>query len=312
MLSRSVFTRRIVLNGPSRKLSTFVQIAPLPSEVSQVPNVAVLIDIQRATSTLTTAFAHGLYEARIYAHIEEVRSRAEKMKQEEDGDDVLLGGERNFIKIDGFDLDNSPRAYADEQLIAGKSLLFTSTNGARALAVLPKTTTVILGCFLNQRATRHFCQSCRSDLLLLCSGTHGERSDEDELFAGALASYLVEHCGYSYADNTTRDIAQVADHAAAFPLAWNKIMSESNNAKGLLVNGLAADIEFVKQIDLYPNILPMRPSSYSVIGSTGDEKQQLKFLDGDMSTPDDIVATDDDSYEEFLSDPPFIRRIGVY
>ena len=44
----------------------------------------------------------------------------------------LLGGERFCRKIAGFDLGNSPEEYT-EQIVAGKRIVLTTTNGTRAI-----------------------------------------------------------------------------------------------------------------------------------------------------------------------------------
>ncbi|MBR5627083.1 MAG: 2-phosphosulfolactate phosphatase, partial [Thermoguttaceae bacterium] len=60
-----------------------------------------------------------------------------------------LGGERKGVLIPGFDLGNSPDAYS-EKIIAGKTLLFTTTNGTKA--ILRGSGTIYLACFLNAQA----------------------------------------------------------------------------------------------------------------------------------------------------------------
>ncbi|KAJ8598878.1 hypothetical protein CTAYLR_009971 [Chrysophaeum taylorii] len=198
--------------------------------------------VQRATSTLVTAFANGLHDARVYKDVSEIPR----------GDGSLLGGERNFVKIPGFDLDNSPRRY-DRATVEGRSLVFTSTNGAAALSTLG-TSTVALGSFLNLRAVADFVDT---DVLLLCSGTHGARSDEDELFAGTLAISLNDR-GFEFEDEVTREVADTARLAMAQPHFWWKLMRDSANARGLRDHGLGDDIEFVASVDKYPDVLPIR------------------------------------------------------
>ena len=248
---RSLCIVRRLVGSQARNRHQHVRIVPLPKE-ELLPDAArhhvVLIDVQRATSTLVTGFASGLRSAWILKDVAAVR----KVKEDE-----LLGGEENFVKIPDFDLDNSPRAYTRE-VCEDRDLLFTSTNGAKALATLDKKTTVCLGSFLNLAATQHFC--LETNVVLLCSGTHGERSDEDELFAGTVAAYLHDH-GVDLADKVTKDCVDVALHAQAFPAFWHRLMTDSTNARGLISNGLQDDIPFVSQINKFPNILPIRRPS---------------------------------------------------
>lgn len=225
-----------------------LRIAPLPRFLAthHLYDHAVLIDVQRATSTLVTAFARGLAEARIFRDVEEAA------KREQD----LLGGERDFVRIEGFDLDNSPRAYT-ESVVRGRQLSFTSTNGASALGEIVPGVRVALGSFLNLRAASDFAAS-HEDVLLLCSGTHGERSDEDELCAGTIALVVEEERGGQGFDSTTREIVETARLAQANGNFWWRLMNESKNAVGLRKAGLAEDIRFVSQTDLYGDVLPVR------------------------------------------------------
>ena len=89
----------------------------------------ILIDVQRMTTTLTTAMAEGAEQVRVFREIEEVQRAAEGYAEAS----RLRGGERGGQKIDGFDGDNSPRAYLRSALdLTGKTLLFTTTNGSKA------------------------------------------------------------------------------------------------------------------------------------------------------------------------------------
>lgn len=90
--------------------------------------IAVVIDMFRATSVIVTALNNGCIEVIPYLTIEETIEHANKLNREE----RVLGGERNAIKIDGFDASNSPLEYTGE-LIKDKTLLMTTTNGTRTL-----------------------------------------------------------------------------------------------------------------------------------------------------------------------------------
>ncbi|MBC2478467.1 2-phosphosulfolactate phosphatase, partial [Clostridium beijerinckii] len=91
--------------------------------------VVVVIDMFRATSVIVTALSNGCEEVIPYLTIEETLEAADKICR----DNYLLGGERNAVKIDGFDLSNSPLEYT-EDIVKNKKVLFTTTNGTRTLA----------------------------------------------------------------------------------------------------------------------------------------------------------------------------------
>jgi 2-phosphosulfolactate phosphatase len=111
------------------------------------PDAVVVVDVLRATTTLVHAFAHGADAARCFADPEQARAaRAEYRKGA-----TLLCGERRGQRIPGFDLGNSPREYVDE-FVRNRTLLFTTTNGTKALVRTREALRQMAGAFVNQAA----------------------------------------------------------------------------------------------------------------------------------------------------------------
>ena len=77
--------------------------------------VVVVIDMLRATSVITTALMNGCKKVIPTLTIEE----ALKLKASIGEKECILGGERKALKIDGFDLSNSPLEYTKE-VVEGK------------------------------------------------------------------------------------------------------------------------------------------------------------------------------------------------
>src|SRR5262245_37519631 len=90
--------------------------------------VAVVSDVLRATTTLVHALAAGCKSIRPCLEVDDARRLAGEMRVGRS----LLGGERDGRPLPGFDLGNSPRQYTTE-LCQGTTLVFTTTNGTRAL-----------------------------------------------------------------------------------------------------------------------------------------------------------------------------------
>ena len=84
---------------------------------------AVVIDVLRSTTTIVHALAAGAREV-IPCRGEEARQIAGQLPS----DQVVLGGERGGLAVQGFDLGNSPEDYTAERL-RGKTLVITTTNG---------------------------------------------------------------------------------------------------------------------------------------------------------------------------------------
>src|SRR4051794_21946566 len=90
--------------------------------------IAVVFDVLRAGSSMVTALSNGAAEIRLVATPDEAREVAAKLQP----GTFLLGGERGGVKIEGFDLGNSPREYARNR-VTGKTIVFTTTNGTEAV-----------------------------------------------------------------------------------------------------------------------------------------------------------------------------------
>ena len=153
--------------------------------------VSVAIDVLRATTTITTALANGAARVLPFESIGETLSAksAISKKRPEYADALLLGGERGGVLIGGFDLDNSPKSYAREK-VEGKTILFTTTNGAKA--ILSCRGAVYIASFLNAEAVarRLLASGAPERVSIVCAGTDGQYTEEDLLLAGLLADRL--------------------------------------------------------------------------------------------------------------------------
>lgn len=144
----------------------------------------VVIDVLRATTVITYALAAGAREVVPCLEVEDALRAAAQLP----GGESVLGGEREGLKIEGFDLGNSPEEYTPET-IGGKSLVFTTTNGTRAMMACKQARRVLMGAFVNASAVVE-ALSGEQNIHLLCSGTRGQVTREDALLAGLLADRL--------------------------------------------------------------------------------------------------------------------------
>ncbi len=190
-----------------------IEVLFAPAEFAALANrdlsqtVCVVFDIFRATSTIVTALANGA------AAIIPVAEIPEALALRRERPEVLLAGERDGLRIRAeltggtdFDLGNSPREFTSER-IHGKTVVLSTTNGSRALRACAQARAVIIGSFLNLRATVDYLQlMAPAHLLLVCSGTANQASYEDVLGAGAMASLLWAH----YSGGDVADSACIA------------------------------------------------------------------------------------------------------
>ena len=171
-------------------MSIYVSAALIPRDLSQdkLPDKnVVVIDVLRATTTLVTALENGAESVIPVATPEEALEKKPSSSTEH----VLLCGERGGIKCPGFDLGNSPREYTSDR-VAGKRIIFTSTNGSRMMLMAKPARRIFLGAFINGRACAGRLADSGRDCLIACAGDNGRFSLEDAVCAGMIIEFLRE------------------------------------------------------------------------------------------------------------------------
>ena len=146
--------------------------------------IVVVIDILRATSCMVTALEHGVSEILPVATLQESASYGQQ--------GYITAAERNGLKMEGFDLDNSPFSYMDPVLYK-KRICVTTTNGTKAIVQSAHAKKVIIGAFLNLKAVCEHLYIRGLDVVLLCAGWKGQVNAEDTLCAGAIIEGLKEN-----------------------------------------------------------------------------------------------------------------------
>ncbi|MBL8982122.1 MAG: 2-phosphosulfolactate phosphatase [Gemmatimonadetes bacterium] len=146
--------------------------------------VVVVIDVLRASTTMATALAHG---ARAIIPFESADDAVARFKSF-DRSEVLLAGERRMARISGFDLGNSPAEFTRE-VVEGKTILMTTTNGTAALMAVQGATEIVLGAFVNLSATvavlRHAIRNTLG-IAVVCAGSERQFAMEDAVCAGRM------------------------------------------------------------------------------------------------------------------------------
>ena len=180
---------------------------------SDVPDnkseIAVVIDVLRATTTIAWALKNGADSIEVFADLDLLREKAMKW----DPDKRVMLAERGGKKIDGFDLGNSPLTVTKE-IVEGKRLFMSTTNGTKALQRVENSQFLFPMALTNRKAVADRIISLnRSNILVLGSGWEGNYSLEDSLAAGALADYLMKF--------PDLDINIVNDELNAALALWN-------------------------------------------------------------------------------------------
>jgi 2-phosphosulfolactate phosphatase len=146
-------------------------------------SIVVVIDILRATSSITYGLANGADAIIPVAQVEDC------LKYRDDG--YLLAAERNGEVVSGYDFGNSPFSYTKEK-VAGKTIVLTTTNGTKAMHMAQEKDAhqIVVGSFLNLTALCDWLKAQDKDVLLLCAGWKDQFNLEDTLFAGAVVNVL--------------------------------------------------------------------------------------------------------------------------
>lgn len=139
----------------------------------------VVIDTLRATSVITTALANGARSVKC------VMEPGDALALKAHYPALLLGGERNSLKIQGFDFSNSPLEYTKEA-VSGKELVMTTSNGTKTLLKSGAGEHVLIGCLLNAGAVMRKALELGQDIVFVNAGTAGQFSLDDFITVGAL------------------------------------------------------------------------------------------------------------------------------
>ena len=226
----------------------------------------VVIDVLRATTVIAHALAGGARQVIPCLEVEDALQTAARLPKGQ----AVLGGERGGLKIDGFHLGNSPDEFTPES-VGGKTLVFTTTNGTRAMMVCMQARRVITGAFVNASAAADALAG-EENVHLLCAGTRGEVTREDVLCAGLLAERLGRGKPSSLEINDQLLIARDAwqnflagQHSADLIASLAITLRSTQGGRNLIRLGLAHDIEVASQMDRFA-IVPQLDLERMVLG----------------------------------------------
>lgn len=201
----------------------------------------VVIDVLRASTTIITALTNGAKEVVPVGTVE----FAVKVSGGMFGGQTLLGGERNTKKIEGFALGNSPSEYKKE-VVAGKTIVFYSTNGSRAIVKAKYSGNLFICAFNNLKALARHLVTLNEDVIILCSGNNNLLSLEDSVCAGKLISELIK-------DNQEIILSDSSKGALAlfksFGKDIRKMLSETEHGQLLINNGFKDDLTLCAEIN---------------------------------------------------------------
>jgi 2-phosphosulfolactate phosphatase len=221
-----------------------------PAEVQG--RTAFVIDILRATSAMCAAMSHGAKAIIPVASTEE----ALRLAQTIGSGDVLLAGEKNCVRIPGFQLGNSPLEMT-EAAVRGRTLIVTTTNGTKALLACQGAAAVYPTAAVNLTAAAEKAREALdrdADLLVVCAGRDGSFGLDDAYCAGRLVAAAL---GSRRPRRGMNDAAIGAlDLVRRYGEGWERPLTRSRAGRELIRLGFRDDLADAGRLDAYP-VLPL-------------------------------------------------------
>ena len=215
----------------------FEPAAPLPDLTA---SLVVVIDVLRATSSMVEALVNGAQGVYPAPSTEEAIKLASSLGRE----DTILCGEARGLKVEGFDLGNSPGEFSPER-VAGKRLVMSTSNGTRAFSLVDDAVSVLACSFMNLSAVASAAMEADS-IVVVCAGMEGLFSLDDAVCAGALVQSI------RTAAKVEVDLNDAAMGAVEMALTFRvnaHFLASTSTGRRLMEMGLREDLEVCAEID---------------------------------------------------------------
>ena len=220
-----------------------VDVAFVPAAFGRAAEVAIVVDLLRASTSLVTMVERGCAPIHLAASIDDARRAAVAHPE------YLLVGEEGGLAPSGFQYGNSPVELAAAPL-AGRGAVMATTNGAPAIHAATSARVVLVGCLRNAGAVSNAAWEAAGDggeIVVVCSGRAGNTGGfglDDAYCAGVLVERLA-HMGPAELTDTA-EAARLLARAEPEPLG---VLLRSAAARNVADLGLEHDVSFCGAID---------------------------------------------------------------
>ncbi|MCA9216993.1 MAG: 2-phosphosulfolactate phosphatase [Planctomycetales bacterium] len=234
----------------------------------------VVADVLRATTTIATALKNGATAVLPCLETGEAKNLATQHRQA--GTKTLLAGERRGLPIQGFDLGNSPYEYT-ANVVKDCLIVFTTTNGTKAMMSCVGAGRILTGAFVNLSATWRAIAGDR-EATIVCAGTDGEITAEDVFFAGAAA----DRATLAHPECQLNDQAQLAlaawqrlRHDGPANLHDNLVRAllDSKGGQNLSALGHESDVSMAAELDTMDVAAELDLSNWLIQSPTATQSQ---------------------------------------
>lgn len=204
----------------------------------------VVVDVLRATSTIVVALAQNAKEVIACSEIDDA------LAQKKLDNNVLLVGERQAVKIDGFDYTNSPLDLSTQDL-ANKRVVITTSTGTRLISNSVNKNIVLIGTTLNSMSVSSKMSEIGGNWAVLGAGSHGEFRLEDQVGCALIVKNYLDINSSCRIDERSKKIMEI------YSININEHIMMSPSTQKLVAIGRLSDVEFViDNLDKY-NIVPI-------------------------------------------------------
>lgn len=218
---------------------------------SEMKATAVIVDALRASATVASLLEHGATEVLVVEQIEEALAEKERLPE------AITLGERGGLRVEGFDLGNSPLTEALPGSPA--TVIFTSSNCSRCcVAAAPQAPEILLGSTINASAVTELLRAKTGPIMFVPAGLAQDETRliiEDYLACGL----LIDRLGAQ---------AHTANDGAVMALTLFRAVGEDrleeyfcngDNGRRLISMGFERDVRLASHIDVYSSV-PRRVS----------------------------------------------------
>jgi 2-phosphosulfolactate phosphatase len=232
----------------------FIYHTPELAPTGKTPDCAIVVDVLRATSTIATVLASGGEAVQAFSDLDQLMAVSENWPAEK----RLRAGERGGAKVAGFELGNSPLDCTRE-LVQGRRLFISTTNGTRALQRIQDSPTVLAAALINRAAVVKFLLEKQPETVwIVGSGWEGSFSLEDTVCAGAIAHGVLQKSELSPDELAGND--EVISAIALYSQWQNDLLGlfhHASHGKRLLRLASDEDLKYCSQTDIL-DVLPIQ------------------------------------------------------
>ena len=158
-------------------------------------DTVIVVDVFRASATMCTMLNNGASAIIPVSNSELAKEYKSK--------GYLVGAERKTKRCEFADFGNSPLDYTPEK-VSGREIVFTTTNGTRAIDVACDCKELFVGSFPNIDAVAERCLQRAERVVILCAGWNNRINIEDSLFGGAFAENLLKNASVKFDSDAIR------------------------------------------------------------------------------------------------------------